>query len=183
MSLKEEKRDLLAPFQRNTPESVLEDCLEASAPHSLAYVMTLGFANAADAVEVLCVGYIMNEIDSLSKSEKGSTVWNIHVTYAENLSAAVYMGMFCGGILCGVISDRIGRKPCLQYALLVNSLAALASAFSPNITALIIFRVIAGVGIGATMPSVFGMSAEVFPWTVRGKMISIVVRYTCCASS
>ena len=71
MSLKEEKRDLLTPFQPNTPECVLEDCLEASSPKSLAYVLTLGFANAADAVEVLCVGYIMNEIDSLSKSEKG----------------------------------------------------------------------------------------------------------------
>ena len=96
--------------------------------------------------------------------------------FAENLSAAVYMGMFCGGILCGMLSDRVGRKPCLEYALTLNSVAALASAFSPNITALIIFRVMAGIGIGATMPSVFGMAAEIFPWTVRGKMISIVVR-------
>mmetsp|Transcript_12240 Transcript_12240/g.18533 ORF Transcript_12240/g.18533 Transcript_12240/m.18533 type:complete len:400 (-) Transcript_12240:156-1355(-) len=85
--------------------------------------------------------------------------------------------MLLGGLLCGVLSDRIGRKPCLQYSLILNAVAGLASAAAPDINWLIVFRVIGGIGIGGSVPSVFTLGAEVFPSRVRGRMLSVIASF------
>ena len=84
--------------------------------------------------------------------------------------------MLVGGLLCGFLSDKIGRKPCLQYSLLINTIASIASAFAPSITWLIFCRVIGGIGIGGSVPSVFTLGAELFPANVRGKLLSVIAR-------
>lgn len=122
--------------------------------------------NAADAVEIMCVGYVMSEMDDeLTTQDK------------ELLSAAVFIGMLFGGLLCGVLSDKIGRKPCLLYSLLLNSAAGIGSAFTPNTTWLIVCRVIGGIGIGGSVPSVFTLGAELFPSHIRGKLLSVVASF------
>jgi MFS family permease len=132
--------------------------------HSYLFALSLAVGNAADAVEIMCIGYIMNEIDGISTQEK------------EFLSAAVFIGMLVGGLLCGVLSDRIGRKPCLQYSLFINAVASLASAFAPSIPLLILCRVVGGIGIGGSVPSVFTLGAELFPSPIRGKLLSLIAR-------
>lgn len=62
------------------------------------------------------------------------------------LAAAIFAGMFVGGIFFGVLSDQIGRRRSLLYSLLINALFALLSSISPNIYALILFRTCAGIG-------------------------------------
>lgn len=99
------------------------------------------------------------------------------VCIAELLSAAVFIGMLFGGLLCGILSDRIGRKPCLLYSLALNTVAGLASAFTPNIAWLIVCRVVAGIGIGGSVPSVFTLGAELFPSRIRGKLLSVVASF------
>ena len=95
----------------------------------------------------------------------------------EFLSAAVYFGMFFGGIFCGLLSDRFGRKPCLLYSLALNAIAGVASAFVPNVKMLIVCRVIGGIGIGGSVPAVFSLGAELFPPSVRGKLLSLVASF------
>mmetsp|Transcript_30811 Transcript_30811/g.57452 ORF Transcript_30811/g.57452 Transcript_30811/m.57452 type:complete len:509 (-) Transcript_30811:162-1688(-) len=130
------------------------------------YTFSLAMGNAADAVEIICVGYIMNEMDDdISTQDK------------ELLSAAVFIGMLFGGLLCGILSDKIGRKPCLVYSLVLNTIAGLASAFTPNIAWLIVCRVVAGIGIGGSVPSVFTLGAEVFPAHIRGKLLSVIASF------
>jgi MFS transporter, putative metabolite:H+ symporter len=87
--------------------------------------------------------------------------------------------MLFGGLLCGLLSDRIGRKPCLQYSLLLNAIAGVASAGAPDINWLIVFRVIGGIGIGGSVPSVFTLGAEIFPADIRGKLLSVVAWLVC----
>jgi MFS family permease len=85
--------------------------------------------------------------------------------------------MLFGGLICGVLSDRIGRKPCLQYSLFMNLIASVASAFAPSVPWLIFCRVIGGIGIGGSVPSVFTLGAELFPSKIRGKLLSVIARY------
>lgn len=130
------------------------------------YTFSLAMGNAADAVEIICVGYIMNEMDD-----------DITTRDKELLSAAVFIGMLFGGLLCGILSDAIGRKPCLTYSLVLNTLAGLGSAFTPTIAWLIVCRVVAGIGIGGSVPSVFTLGAEVFPAHIRGKLLSVIASF------
>ena len=129
----------------------------------LTFVLAMG--NAADAIEIMCIGFIMTEIPDITSRDK------------EYLSAAVFLGMFFGGIICGFLSDYIGRKPCLLYSLGLNTVAGFASAASPSINWLIACRVIGGIGIGGSVPAVFSMGAEMFPSAVRGKLLSVVASF------
>lgn len=85
--------------------------------------------------------------------------------------------MLFGGLLCGVLSDAIGRRPCLLYSLVLNLIAGVASAFTPSIAWLIVCRVVAGIGIGGSVPSVFTLGAELFPSHNRGKLLSVVASF------
>jgi MFS family permease len=62
------------------------------------------------------------------------------------LAAAVFAGMFTGGLMFGSLSDQIGRRKSLLYSLLLNGFFGLMSALSPNVYALITFRSCAGIG-------------------------------------
>src|SRR5271165_5074806 len=54
--------------------------------------------------------------------------------------------------LRSTIADMPGRKRICGYEVLVLAIGAVASAFSPNIWWLILFRVILGVGVGGDYP-------------------------------
>jgi len=127
----------------------------------------LFLANACDAVEVLSIGFILTVYEkpsgeALSASEE------------EFLTAAVFCGMLLGGVVSGVLSDNIGRRKCLLASLAANTVAAFLSALSPDYEVLVMCRVVAGLGIGASVPSVFTLAAEMFPTSKRGEFITIV---------
>jgi MFS family permease len=146
------------------PSRVIDSCIDAI-PHRRVWflAMCLGLSNAADAVNINAIGYIMTELgDEISRSQK------------ELLTAAVFMGMLAGGLSIGYLADFIGRKRALIYSLLLNVIAGFASAAAPNPTFLIGTRVFAGVGIGGSFPIIFSLGAEIFPAKERGKMISVV---------
>ena len=76
----------------------LDNLIENGKPSLInLFALVLAMGNAADAVEILCVGFIMSDISSVTRMDK------------ELLSAAVFLGMLFGGIICGYLSDIIGR--------------------------------------------------------------------------
>ena len=193
-----EEGDILMRFDDGTPRmappTVMDRCLN-NPKQNLINLCTfcLAMGNAADAVEIMCIGFIMTELD-VTQTDKGSSrllfkllrtitkpscqslpFLSFHST--EFLSAAVFFGMFFGGIFCGLLSDRYGRRPCLLYSLALNTIAGLASCFVPNVKLLIFCRVIGGVGIGGSVPAVFSLGAEIFPSSVRGKYLSIIASF------
>uniref|UniRef100_K3XAV2 Major facilitator superfamily (MFS) profile domain-containing protein n=1 Tax=Globisporangium ultimum (strain ATCC 200006 / CBS 805.95 / DAOM BR144) TaxID=431595 RepID=K3XAV2_GLOUD len=132
-------------------------------------VLILGLGNAADAIEILSIGYIL-----VVYEDKDGTLTRAQQSV---LAAAIFAGMFVGGIFFGALSDQIGRRKSLLYSLLVNALFALLSSVSPNIYALIAFRTCAGIGIGGTVPAMFTLCSEHVPVNRRGFYVTIVASY------
>jgi MFS family permease len=153
-----------SPTYMQLPEKHLVDnCINNQKKHYALFVsLCLAMGNVADAVEIMCVGFIMTEISYLSSLNK------------ELLSAAVFMGMLIGGAAGGYISDYLGRRSCLLYSLGLNAVAGFFSSFSTNIELLIIFRLIAGLGIGGSVPIVFSLGAEIFPMSSRGRYLLVI---------
>jgi MFS transporter, VNT family, synaptic vesicle glycoprotein 2 len=110
----------------------------------------------------------------LNKVYKDQNGNKLSESEGEFLTAAVFVGMLFGGLMSGIISDNIGRRKCLLAALTINTIAALLSSISPNTPSLIACRVLAGVGVGASVPSVFTMAAEVFPSDKRGEYMTVI---------
>jgi VNT family MFS transporter (synaptic vesicle glycoprotein 2) len=117
--------------------------------------------------QVLSIGYILTKYkDSDGKS--------LNSKEEEFLTAAVFGGMLVGGLLSGLVSDRLGRKRCLLTALATNTVAAAASALAPNPGTLIACRVVAGLGVGGSVPAIFTLAAELFPPAHRGAYLTII---------
>ncbi len=66
----------------------------------------------------------------------------------EGIQAASYLAGIGGAILFGLLADRFGRRLGLTLTVVVYSLGTLASAFAPSYTALFVWRIVAGTGIG-----------------------------------
>ena len=74
-----------------------------------------------------------------------------------------------GGVIFGILSDRYGRKSVLQWTILTYSVGTFLSGLAPNVTLLMIFRIITGVGVGGEWATGQTYVGETFPPEVRGR--------------
>jgi MFS family permease len=79
------------------------------------------------------------------------------------LTSMLLLGWAAGGILFGRIADRIGRKRTLLLTMLLYALGTAACAGAVNIWMLIVFRLVASLGIGGEWAAGAAMVAEVVP--------------------
>ena len=126
------------------------------------FLVSLCLCNTSDAVAVISIGYILGYLNSIALIDK------------ELLGASVTIGMLVGGIILGQLGDVFGRKACLQVSTLISALAALASAFSPNVAVLIALRIVVGFGIGGISPAIYSMSSELLPMTKKDRLLTVI---------
>ena len=79
------------------------------------------------------------------------------------LAALLLLTWAAGGIIFGRVADRIGRTKTLLLTMLLYASGTACCALAPNMAALIIFRIIAGLGIGGEWAAGAAMVAEVVP--------------------
>jgi putative MFS transporter len=85
--------------------------------------------------------------------------------------AAIFAGGAVGAPVFGRLGDRAGRRLSLQAALLFVAIGSLGAAASQSPSALIGFRFLSGLGIGACPPLIAAYLADVMPPRRRGTMI------------
>ncbi len=79
------------------------------------------------------------------------------------LTSLLLLGWAAGGVLFGMVADRIGRTRTLMLTMLVYALGTAACAAAPNIGLLAFFRIVASLGIGGEWAAGASMVAEVAP--------------------
>jgi SP family xylose:H+ symportor-like MFS transporter len=83
------------------------------------------------------------------------------------------LGCALGAAGAGAISDRFGRKKVLILSAILFFVSAIGTAMPTTLTAFILFRLLAGLGIGAASISSPLYIAEITPARIRGRMVSI----------
>jgi MFS family permease len=83
--------------------------------------------------------------------------------WGGTLTSILLLGWAAGGILFGAVADRIGRTRTLLITMLLYALGTAACAAAPNLPVLILFRLIASLGIGGEWAAGASMVAEVVP--------------------
>jgi len=83
------------------------------------------------------------------------------------------LGCALGAAGAGAISDRFGRKKVLILSAVFFFVSALGTAVPTTLTMFILFRIFAGLGIGAASISSPLYIAEITPARIRGRMVSI----------
>ncbi|HEY0915514.1 MAG TPA: MFS transporter [Solimonas sp.] len=79
------------------------------------------------------------------------------------LTSVLLLGWAAGGIIFGWVCDRIGRTRTLLLTMLMYALGTAACAFADNIWMLLVFRIVASLGIGGEWAAGASMVAEVVP--------------------
>lgn len=78
------------------------------------------------------------------------------------------VGMLVGGIVFGVIGDRVGRVALLFSSILLYSLANLANGFVQSVEAYAVLRFLAGLGLAGELGGCVTLVSEVLPKSKRG---------------
>jgi MFS family permease len=79
-----------------------------------------------------------------------------------------------GGLMFGILADRIGRARSLSISILIYSFATAACGLSTTFTMLIVFRIIVGLGMGGEWTTGAALIAETWPAEHRGKALGIM---------
>lgn len=79
------------------------------------------------------------------------------------LTSMLLVGWAIGGVVFGWVCDRIGRTRTLLLTMLTYAVGTAACAFAPNIWVLMLFRLVASLGIGGEWAAGASMVAEAVP--------------------
>src|SRR5229473_190104 len=90
------------------------------------------------------------------------------------LNSLTLVASAIGGLLFGLIADRIGRTRSLMAAILVYSLASAACGFSHSVPQLAVFRFLLGLGMGGEWTAAAALIAETWRAEHRGKALGLM---------
>ena len=90
------------------------------------------------------------------------------------LNSLTLIASAIGGLLFGIVADRIGRTRSLMISILMYSLASAACAFSYSIEQLAVFRFVLGLGMGGEWTAAAALIAETWRPEHRGKALGLM---------
>ena len=149
------------------PEPGLLDSLDDSKisrfQMKIMFVSGMGFFT--DAYDLFVIGIVV----ALLKTQ-----WDLSTSQVSLLNSITLAASAVGALVFGRVADILGRKRIYGYEVLILAFGAIASAFSPNYTFLLISRAVLGIGIGGDYPVSATIMSEYSGKNTRGRMVGAV---------
>ena len=105
--------------------------------YQLLFMIGLGWM--FDAMDTGMISFIMATL---------ATDWSLNASQKASIVSITFIGMALGAVFAGGMADRTGRKTVFALTLFTYSIATALCAFAPNLTWLLLFRFIVGLGLG-----------------------------------
>lgn len=120
---------------------------------------------AMDGFDLLILGFMLAAISS-----------DLHLTHGQAGSLVTWtlVGAVCGGIVFGSLSDHFGRVRVLTWTILVFAVFTGLCAFAQGYWDLLVYRTIAGIGLGGEFGIGMALAAEAWPAKHRARVSSYV---------
>lgn len=139
------------------------DARPDTAAHKALFASAIGYA--MDGFDLLILGFMLTAISAdlgLTKPQAGSLVtWTL-------------IGAVVGGIVFGILSDYYGRVRVLTWTILLFAVFTGLCAFAQGYWDLLIYRTIAGLGLGGEFGIGMTLVAEAWPASKRARACSYV---------
>src|SRR6202048_2184601 len=87
--------------------------------------------------------------------------------------AATFAGLFVGTFFLGFLADRFGRRSIFTFALLGYTAASIVMACQTTSGGLLLWRFIAGIGIGVEIITIDAYLTELVPSWMRGRAFAV----------
>lgn len=88
--------------------------------------------------------------------------------------SAALAGLTMGSFTLGPVADRVGRKRVLVAATACFGVFTFCTALSSSFNELLVFRFLAGFGLGGAMPSFISLASEYMPTRLRATVVSLL---------
>lgn len=122
-----------------------------------------------DLYDIVIFGVVrVASLNDLGVTGADNTAWGIHLL---NLQMT---GMLIGGVLWGILGDRLGRRTALLATIGVYSLANIANGFVTGVEQYAVLRFIAGVGLAGELGMGVTLVAELMPARFRGYGTTVI---------
>jgi PHS family inorganic phosphate transporter-like MFS transporter len=128
-------------------------------------IFTSGMGFFTDAYDLFIIG---------TASALITKEWHLDTTQTGLINSMTLLGAFVGAIAYGRLADRLGRKKIYGLEAAIMLVFALASAFSPSVVWLIVFRFILGLGVGGDYPVSAVLMSEYSNRKNRGRLVGSV---------
>lgn len=149
----------------NSPTSV--SAAQPTAVNSYGWKALTGSAvgYAMDGFDLLILGFMLSAISA-----------DLHLTpgQAGSLVTWTLIGAVFGGIVFGALSDRYGRIRVLTWTIMLFAIFTGLCAFATGYWDLLIYRTIAGIGLGGEFGIGMALAAEAWPAKHRARVSSYV---------
>ncbi|RSD15823.1 MFS transporter [Pandoraea apista] len=151
----------------NTPSAQRADAKSDDIVTPYAWKALAGSAigYAMDGFDLLILGFMLPAITAglhLSPGQAGALV------------TRTLIGAVAGGILFGALSDRYGRVRMLTWTILLFAVFTGLCAFAQGFWDLLVYRTIAGIGLGGEFGIGMALAAEAWPAAKRARVSSYV---------
>ncbi len=122
--------------------------------------LILGIATFFDGFDLLAISFALPAF---------AQAWGMSAGQIGLVISSAFFGQLVGALVAGWAAERFGRLPVVTAAIASYALMSIACALSRNPAALITFRFIQGLGLGAEVPIATTYVSEVAPAQVRGR--------------
>ena len=131
-------------------------------------VLLFGMGWAMDAFEVTLTGNVLGALKER---------FNIGADAMSLILGAWFAGLMLGASGFGYLADRYGRRRIFLGSLVLYGVTTLGAAFAPSLTALLLLRLLAGVGVGAEYSAINAAISELVPSRSRGRAAALVLNF------
>ncbi|RFU44081.1 MFS transporter [Paraburkholderia sp. DHOC27] len=118
-----------------------------------------------DSIDLGTMTFVLGSI----KSEFGLTS-----AMAGLVASASFFGMVLGAAVAGLLADRFGRRPVFQWSMVLWGVASYLCSTAHSVDALIVYRVLLGIGMGMEFPIAQTLLAEFVPAASRGRLVALM---------
>jgi putative MFS transporter len=122
--------------------------------------LIMGTATFFDAFDVLAIAYVLPVL---------AGAWKLTPQQIGLLISSGFAGQIFGALFFGALAERIGRLRAATYAMALFSVMSFVCALSWNLTSLLVFRLIQGVGLGGEVPIAAAYVNEIVRAKGRGR--------------
>src|SRR6266436_6426461 len=135
-------------------------------------VILLSLGGCFEIYDLFLTGYIA---PGLSRSGLLSTTTQAFFGFSGigAFVAATFAGLFVGTFFLGFLADRFGRRSIFTWALLGYTAASVVMACQTTSSGVLLWRFIAGIGIGVEIITIDAYITELVPSWMRGRAFAV----------
>jgi MFS family permease len=145
------------PLTDTSPDEVTPTARRALIGSAVGYAM--------DGFDLLILGFMLGAI---------RVGLGLDAAQAASLVTATLIGAVVGGIVFGMLSDKVGRVRVLTWTIVVFAVFTGLCAVAQGYWSLLLFRTLAGLGLGGEFGIGMAMVAEAWPDSMRARASSYV---------